>query len=236
MAQQAETIESFDITHAAELRRLAEEVRDRQESRMLRAEDEDVAILVPVPRRRRRGEGVEDRAAFDAVMAAAGGWRGIVDTEQLKEDIKAARGSDRPVAEFWAVPYLLDSDWVIDHLAGRADAVALVARLWSDGISISLMTYLEVYEGILGGRDTRAAERVFQEFLEGIEVIGVNRAIARRTAELRVDLRRRRLPISHRALDLIIAATAIEQDLALVSRNTRDYEDIGGLRIFGRAT
>lgn len=134
------------------------------------------------------------------------------------------------------MPYLLDSDWVIDHLVGRADAVTLVAELWPEGMSISLITYLEVYEGILGGRNTRLAERVFHEFLEGIEVLEVSRAIARRTAALRVDLRRRRRTVVHRALDLIIAATAIEHDLSLVSRNLRDYEDIDGLALFRRAS
>ena len=131
------------------------------------------------------------------------------------------------------MPYLLDSDWVIDHLAGRADAVKLVGHLWSSGISISLLTYLEVYEGVIGGRDPRRAELVFAEFIGGIEVIAVSRAIARRTAAVRIDLRRRRLSVSHRAFDLIIAATAIEHDLVLVTRDTGDYDDITGLRIFG---
>lgn len=96
MTHRTNTIESVDISDSGELRRLAEEVQQRRESRLLRADNEDVALLVPLPPRRRFGGETGNRAAFDAVMAAAGGWRGIVDTEQLKEDIKAARGSDRP--------------------------------------------------------------------------------------------------------------------------------------------
>ncbi|HEV2109285.1 MAG TPA: hypothetical protein VGR16_13570 [Thermomicrobiales bacterium] len=39
--------------------------------------------------------------------------------------------------------------------------------------------------------------------------------------------------VDHRALDLFIAATAIEHGLSLVARNTRDYADIPGLVLYG---
>ena len=45
----------------------------------------------------------------------------------------------------------------------------------------------------------------------------------------RVD---RKLPIKQRAYDLIVAATALEYDLIVVSSNTKDYQDIAGLRQF----
>ena len=128
--------------------------------------------------------------------------------------------------------YLLDTDWVVDHLAGRSEAVDLVATLAPDGIAISIITYVEVFEGILGGRDPRQAERVLRQFLEGVDVIGISRTVARRAAAIRVGLRRRRVPIDHRAMDLLIAATAVEHDLTLVSRNTRDYGDIPVLRLY----
>ena len=99
MARRKVAIEHVDITHLAELRRLAEEVRERRESRVLRVGDEDLALLVPLPRPPHPGEETVARAAFEAVMKAAGGWRGIVDTEQLKEEINASRGSDRTLGE-----------------------------------------------------------------------------------------------------------------------------------------
>jgi hypothetical protein len=53
--------------------------------------------------------------------------------------------------------------------------------------------------------------------------------VAERAAAIRADLRRQRRPLTHRALDLLIAATAIEHGAPLASRNTPDYADIPGL-------
>ncbi len=94
----AQEIEAIDVTDVPELRRIAEEVRDTREPRVLRAGDEEVAILMPVPVKRGRKR-IRTRADYDAVLAAAGGWKGLVDGEQLKKDLEEARGSDRPVVE-----------------------------------------------------------------------------------------------------------------------------------------
>jgi predicted nucleic acid-binding protein len=56
--------------------------------------------------------------------------------------------------------------------------------------------------------------------------------VARRCAELREELRAERKRFRARALDLMIAATAIEHGLTLVTRNTDDYADIGGLDLY----
>ena len=37
-------------------------------------------------------------------------------------------------------------------------------------------------------------------------------------------------------MDILIAATAIEHGLTLVTGNTRDYEDIPNLRLYGTQT
>lgn len=122
--------------------------------------------------------------------------------------------------------YLIDTDWVIDYLLGRPLAQRAIDGLRPAGIAISAITYLEVMDGIVGGREREQAEAVLRAFLEGVPTLVVDRAVAERTAELRVDLRRQRRPITNRALDLIIAATAIEHGLLLVSRNSRDYSDV----------
>ena len=49
--------------------------------------------------------------------------------------------------------FLVDTDWVIDYLGGQDRARDLFVRLLPDGVAISLITYIEVFEGIIGGRD-----------------------------------------------------------------------------------
>ena len=128
--------------------------------------------------------------------------------------------------------YLVDTGWVVDHRAGLPAVHALIATLLPDGIAISIITYVEVYEGIAGSRGPRQSDHVFREFLRGIDVLAISRGVARRAALVRLDLRRRRRPITHRALGLLIAATALERGPVLVSRNTGDYADIPGLRLY----
>jgi predicted nucleic acid-binding protein len=44
--------------------------------------------------------------------------------------------------------YLVDSDVMIDYLTNRLDSVALLKRLFPNGLAVSILTYLEVYQGI----------------------------------------------------------------------------------------
>ena len=129
--------------------------------------------------------------------------------------------------------YLLDTDFVSDWLNARPAAVRLFPRLLADGVAISIITHSETLEGILGGRDPLAAVRVFRTFLQGVRVLGVTRTVtvSRRHAQLRLELRRQKRQVNERALDLLIAATALTYDLTLVTSNTRDYQDIPGLKL-----
>jgi predicted nucleic acid-binding protein len=127
--------------------------------------------------------------------------------------------------------YLIDSDWFIDYLGGVADAVALIQLLTRDGFSISIITYIEVYQGAYR-RQSLAAEQELALSLQNIPIIPVSISVAQRCARLREDLRQRGRRIRPRALDLIIAATALEHDLTLVTRNTDDYRDVPGIKVY----
>ena len=96
----ARELQPIDITNVPELRALIAEVRASNVPRVLRAGSEDVAILMPMrPPTRRRGR-AKTPADYAAFLATAGGWQGLVDTEQLKADIATSRSiSSRPPVE-----------------------------------------------------------------------------------------------------------------------------------------
>jgi tRNA(fMet)-specific endonuclease VapC len=131
------------------------------------------------------------------------------------------------------VKYLIDSDWVADYLNGRQPAFNLFDRLADEGVAISVITLGEIYEGIYYGTDPTGNEIGFQQLLRSLTIVDVDSAVARRYAMLRGHLRQRGLLVPQP--DILIAATAVEFDLALVTRNIRHFLRMPGLRLYEQA-
>ncbi len=87
-----EHAKSIDISDSPELLRLVEEVRASKEPRMLTRDNEQLAVVMPVGarsgKRQRKTPTVADLEAF---RSAAGGWKDIVDTDKLVENIYESR-------------------------------------------------------------------------------------------------------------------------------------------------
>lgn len=127
--------------------------------------------------------------------------------------------------------YLLDSTWVVGHLNDEAAAVQLVESLAPSGIASSIITYMEAFQGTLRRHQPVSPDR-FEAFFNSVPVLPLSPSIARRCAGLREQLKRDGKQPNRRALDLIIAATAIEHGLVLVTANVRDFADIPGLTLY----
>lgn len=107
---------------------------------------------------------------------------------------------------------LLDSDVFIDHLRG-------VARLVADAsAAYSSVTRCELFAG------RRADEETIDLLLAPFAELPVDRRVAEAGGRLR---RRHRVATP----DALIAATALLHDLVLVTRNTKHFADIEGLRM-----
>ena len=91
----ANELAPIDISSMPDLARLADEVRSTKKPRVLRRNNEDIALLVPAtPATRRRTKTVSpaDDVAF---LASAGSWKDV-DTDALLTDIYESRRSSRP--------------------------------------------------------------------------------------------------------------------------------------------
>ena len=94
----AKELITVDVSKVPELLRLAEEVRGTKTARILRRDEEDIALVVPIaPRRRVKAS--RTKADLDAFLSAAGSWKDLVDAEELKEHIASSRGSSRPTVD-----------------------------------------------------------------------------------------------------------------------------------------
>jgi hypothetical protein len=89
-----------DVTHTPEVLRLAEEVARTGSPRVLRRDSEDLAVLSPVaPTSKRRKRRVKTKADYEAFLASAGSWKGLVDVEKLHKDLEESRRLTRPPVE-----------------------------------------------------------------------------------------------------------------------------------------
>jgi len=118
--------------------------------------------------------------------------------------------------------FLIDSNSVIDYLGGKMppDGMAFLHRVVNAGPVVSVITKIEV----LGYNAPPDDAQLLIEFVDVASVIGLTNDIVVQTIGLRK---------SHKIKtpDAIIAATALELGLTLISRNTTDFRNIVGLKL-----
>jgi tRNA(fMet)-specific endonuclease VapC len=126
--------------------------------------------------------------------------------------------------------YLLDSDWIINLLAGKADAQKKIERINPDEIGISLITVAEIYESAYHFANPDAHIQTFRAFLENFQLLHLNLPIIEKFAEVRAHLRRRGQLISD--FDLLIGATVLHYDLVVLTYNIKHFQRIPDLKIY----
>ena len=126
--------------------------------------------------------------------------------------------------------FQIDTDIVISYLNGRRAAVDLVDGLRSDGIALGEITYGEVLEGLM--REASSSERRanFEQFVRGAPLVPVTADVMDVFAKLREELRRTGQLIPD--MDLLIASTAIQSNLTLVTCNRRNFDRVPGLQLY----
>lgn len=125
--------------------------------------------------------------------------------------------------------YLVDSDWLIDAATGRPRAQQTLARLSDNELAVSIIAVAEVYEGAFGTPDPQVTLAGLRAFLSEFVILPLTDPIAARFAGLRAALRQQGQLIPD--MDLFIAATALEEELTLVTRNVRHFHRIPELRL-----
>lgn len=123
--------------------------------------------------------------------------------------------------------YLVDTDWIIDGISNAPGVLATLDRLSSEGVAVSIITLGEVFEGAHLSPDPQAELAVYRQFLAGYVVLPLTDSIMERFASIRALLRRQGNLIPD--LDLLIAATALTENLSLLTRNARHFERIPDL-------
>jgi tRNA(fMet)-specific endonuclease VapC len=105
-------------------------------------------------------------------------------------------------------------------------------RLAPQGLAVSIVSVAELYEGCLGRADPQRWLSTYRAFLAPFPILGLTDTVVERFGRERY--RPRRLGLLVPDLDLMIAATTMELDLSLLTRNLRHFtsERFPGLRIY----
>jgi tRNA(fMet)-specific endonuclease VapC len=127
--------------------------------------------------------------------------------------------------------YLLDTDWIVDVLNGQEKAIHTVLELAPAGLAISIITYGELYEGAAFTDEPQPALTGLRSFLKGKAILPLTQPIMERFAQIRGSLpRQMRQQIGD--FDILIAATCLEHNLTLLTRNLRDFQHIPTLKLY----
>jgi tRNA(fMet)-specific endonuclease VapC len=111
--------------------------------------------------------------------------------------------------------YLLDTNQIVYYLRQEQRVVDELQSRKQEGLAVSVISVAELYEGIFRAIDPEAAEQVLRNFLSEVTVLPVDEEIGRVFGQERARLRQVGLIMSD--LDLLIAATALHNDLTLLT-------------------
>ena len=113
---------------------------------------------------------------------------------------------------------LLDTTVLLDVLRARQNRRSLLAELVAGGhvLATAAINIGEVYAGMRPGEELRT-----EAFLSSLECYPINGAIARRAGSLKSSWARKGRTLS--LVDMMIAATALEHSLGLMTDNRKDF-------------
>ena len=125
-----------------------------------------------------------------------------------------------------AVRFVLDSDVLIDLLAGREPAGTVVPNLLQ--MNLAGTTAVTVYE-LYSGAVRSSHRRRLDEFLSALQIFALDARTARYAGAVDLSLRQKGQPINPG--DNMIAGICLAHNLALVTRNVSHFRRVGDLKV-----
>lgn len=128
------------------------------------------------------------------------------------------------------LPTLIDSDTLSAIMKQRQVALTNAQAYLAihNRLTLSVITRYEILRGLKAIRAT-AQEAAFAQFCQANVILPVTDAIILRAADIYADLYQRGLLIGD--ADILIAATALEHGLVLVTNNTNHFGRIVNLQL-----
>ena len=123
--------------------------------------------------------------------------------------------------------YLADTDVLINHIRGRE---YLDTQIIADGLGMSIISLAELLHGVYRSNNPRKAqEKIDALFTLGVKVENLNNQIVDEYAQLKVNLEKAGEKLDE--FDLLIGVTALVNNLILITRDTKYFRRIKGLKL-----
>lgn len=126
---------------------------------------------------------------------------------------------------------LLDSDIIIDYLNNQSFAISLIHKVYQKNkIYISVISWSETLYGfkkLLNINKLKLFQAFTKEFT--IRILPVDERVAEIYLNTKIDLEKQKVPLAD--FDLLIAATAIANNLTLATRNSKHFTRIKNLKL-----
>jgi len=126
--------------------------------------------------------------------------------------------------------YLLDTCVISDFIKGETGTQTRLKKTPPREIAISSITMMELHYGLaLNPKRAEKVEPIITSFLSSVTILPFGISEAEQTAKIRAKLKSQGQPIG--AYDLLIAATALQNNLIMVTSNQREFERVGNLQL-----
>ena len=126
--------------------------------------------------------------------------------------------------------YLLDTCVISDFIKGEPGTQSRLKQTLPADIAVSVITVMELRYGLaLNPQRAQKVEPAIASFLASVTIFSFGTAEAEQAAQIRATLKTQGQPIG--AYDVLIAATALQYNLVMVTANPREFDRVSGLQI-----
>jgi tRNA(fMet)-specific endonuclease VapC len=125
--------------------------------------------------------------------------------------------------------FLLDTSICVFFLRGKLNLDEVIRNLGLKNCFISELTVFELKYGAENSDNPKKSHEAVNRFIKGLTVIPIY-GVVDTYAKEKVRLKKNGTPM-HDEFDLIIGVTAIQNDIVLVTDNTKDFKFFDKLKI-----
>lgn len=124
--------------------------------------------------------------------------------------------------------YLLDTNIAAFILRGRKDVLEKLLVVGSDNCHISEVTYAELLYGVRCSQYPKENRKALDAFIKGMDILPISNALES-FANIKFHLRKLGKMVDD--ADILIGATAMANDMVMVTGNTKHFINMPGITL-----